>query len=88
MSYPPALLGTTRSFPSSRFEYVSSADESTLSWSLQPQTDGTLRGVQTITVLSNECGSQGNVYKSPLVATRTGDAPPNIIVADPALFLS
>jgi len=66
----------------------SKADNSTISWSLQPQTDGTLRGVQTITVLSNECGSQGNVYKTPIIATRTGDVPPNIIVADPALFLS
>ena len=65
-----------------------SADDSTMSWSLQPQKDGTLRGVQTITVLSNECGFQGNVYKTPLVATRTGDVSPNIIVADPALFLS
>ena len=61
-------------------------DTSTLSWSLAPQPDGTLRGVQTETVLTNECGNQGTVYQTPVVATRTGDVPRSVTVADPALF--
>ena len=61
-------------------------DTSTLSWSLEPQPDGTLRGVQTETVLTNECGNQGTVYRTPVVATRTGDVPTSVTMADPALF--
>ena len=63
------------------------ADISTISWSLQPQADGTLRGIATGTVLTNECGRQGNVYKEPIVATRIGDVAPAVVLADPALFL-
>jgi hypothetical protein len=63
-------------------------DTHTESWSLQPQADGTLQGIATITVLTNDCGMQGNVYKTPIVATRTGDVPPAVVLADPALFLS
>jgi serine/threonine-protein kinase len=54
--------------------------------SYQPQPDGTLRGVGTTIVLTNECGHQGSVYKTPVVATRIGDVPPSVVVADPALF--
>lgn len=61
-------------------------DSSTLSWSLEPQPDGTLRGVQTETVLTNECGNQGMVYQTPVVATRTGDVSQSVTMADPALF--
>lgn len=61
-------------------------DTSTLSWSLEPQPDGTLRGVQTETVLTNECGNQGTVYQTPIVASRTGDVPSSVTMADPALF--
>ena len=64
------------------------ADTSTISLSLQPQADGTLRGTQTLTVLTDECGLQGNVYKTPVVATRTGDVPASVVLADPELFLS
>jgi serine/threonine-protein kinase len=53
-------------------------------WSLTPQPDGTLRGVQTQTVQSNECGAQGATLRIPVVATRIGDVPPNVTVADPA----
>ena len=56
----------------------------TVVWSLTPEPDGTLRGVQTQTVQSNECGSQGATLRIPVVATRTGDVPPNVTVADPA----
>jgi serine/threonine protein kinase, bacterial len=58
----------------------------TISWSLKPQSDGTLQGVETITALTNECGQQGNVWRTPIVATRTGDVAPTVILADPALF--
>jgi serine/threonine-protein kinase len=61
-------------------------DNSTLSWSLEPQPDGTLRGVATETVLTNECANQGTVYRTPVVATRAGDVPPSVTVADPTLF--
>jgi serine/threonine protein kinase, bacterial len=63
------------------------ADTSTLSWSLEPQPDSTLRGVATETVLTDECGNQGTVYRTPIVATRTGDVPPSVTAADPALFI-
>ncbi len=53
--------------------------------SLAPQPDGTLRGVRTETIVTNNCGFQGAVRQTPLVATRTGDVPPAVAaVADPA----
>ena len=63
-------------------------DERTVSWSFEPQPDGTLRGVQTATTITNECGEQGDVWRTPIVATRVGDFPPAATVADPALFLA
>jgi serine/threonine protein kinase, bacterial len=56
----------------------------TVVWTLTPEPDGTLRGVQTQAVQSNECGSQGATLRIPVVAARTGDAPPAVAVADPA----
>jgi serine/threonine-protein kinase len=56
----------------------------TVVWSLTPEPDGTLRGVQTQAVQTNECGSQGATLRIPVVASRTGDAPPDVPVADPA----
>ncbi|HWF29476.1 MAG TPA: hypothetical protein VG327_14035 [Mycobacterium sp.] len=61
-------------------------DTSTLTWSLEPQPDGTLRGVATETVLTNECANQGTVYRTPISATRVGDVAPTVILADPTLF--
>lgn len=58
----------------------------TFAISVQPQPDRTLHGILTETVLTNECGHQGNVYKTPVVMTRTGDVPPAVVLADPALF--
>jgi hypothetical protein len=61
----------------------------TLSRSYEPQPDGTLRGAETITVLTNECAGQGNpqgITRVPFVATRIGDVPPGVTLADPALF--
>jgi serine/threonine-protein kinase len=61
-------------------------DTETISWSFEPQPDSTLRGVLTGTVLTNECGKQGKVWRTPISVTRTGDVPPEVVVADPALF--
>jgi serine/threonine protein kinase, bacterial len=60
----------------------------TASWSWEPQPDGMLRGIETDTVLTNECGIQGTVYRTPLVVTRVGDVPPAVVLADPALFVA
>jgi serine/threonine-protein kinase len=54
------------------------------SWA--PQSDGTFQGVQTATVQTDVCGSQGEAYQVPFVATRIGDVPSGVTVADPALF--
>jgi serine/threonine-protein kinase len=62
------------------------ADTETISWSLQPQPDGTLRGTITEAVLSNECGKQGKMWATPTTATRVGDVPPGVVLGDPALF--
>ncbi|WP_369828129.1 serine/threonine-protein kinase [Mycobacterium sp. 852002-51163_SCH5372311] len=67
---------------------VRATQQETLAWSLAPQPDGTLRGTETETVLSNECGAQGAVVRIPVVATRTGDVPPNVVLGDPAAVLS
>jgi serine/threonine protein kinase, bacterial len=61
--------------------------DETFAWSWDPQPDGTLRGTQTATALTNECGDQGNVYRTPMSLTRMGDVPPGVILADPALFM-
>ncbi|WP_118915755.1 hypothetical protein [Mycobacterium shigaense] len=63
-------------------------EDETRLWTWDPQTDGTLRGIQIATVLSNECGSQGRVYRTPFVATRLGLVATSVIVADPALFVA
>jgi serine/threonine-protein kinase len=61
-----------------------STQAETVVWSLTPQPDGTLRGVQTQTVQSNECGAQGAMLRIPVVASRVGDVPAGVNVADPA----
>jgi len=61
-----------------------STQSETVVTTLAPQPDGALRGVQTQTVQSNECGSRGATLRIPVVATRTGDVPPDVMVADPA----
>lgn len=62
---------------------VRATQQETVAWSLAPQSDGTLRGAETETVLSNECGAQGAVVRIPVVATRVGDAPSGVQLADP-----
>lgn len=63
---------------------VAGTDTEVVAWSWEPQPDGTLRGVSTDTVLTNQCGYRGDVIQTPFVATRTGDVPPGVTVADPA----
>jgi serine/threonine-protein kinase len=64
----------------------SGGDWEVIGWSFEPQADGTLTGAQTATIVSNECGRQGKVYRTPLVLTRIGDVAPTVVVADPSLF--
>jgi serine/threonine-protein kinase len=67
---------------------VAATQKETVTWSLAPQPDGSLRGTQTETVLSNECGAQGAVLRVPVVAIRVGDAPAGVAVADPNQLIS
>jgi serine/threonine protein kinase, bacterial len=63
-------------------------DDETRLWSWDPRFDGTFRGLQIGTVLSNGCGIQGRVYRTPFTATRMGDVAASVVVADPALFVA
>ena len=67
---------------------VSATQQETIALSLAPQGDGTLRGTETETVVSNECGAQGAVARVPVVASRVGDVPPTTPVADPTQVLN
>jgi serine/threonine protein kinase, bacterial len=67
---------------------VRATQQETVAWSLAPQADGTLRGTETETVLTNECSAQGAVVRVPVVATRVGDAPPGVTLADPTQVLN
>ena len=68
-----------------RFDGVGPGTETrSFTRTLEPQPDGALRGVQTATVLTNECGGQGGVLQNPVVATKTGEVPAGVTVADPA----
>lgn len=62
------------------------ATSETFVWSLEPQPDGTLRGIQTDTAMSDERGNRGYVYRTPLLVTRKGDVPTAVVLADPSLF--
>jgi serine/threonine protein kinase, bacterial len=63
-------------------------DDETRLWWWDPQADGTFKGLQIGTILSDGCGTQGTVYRTPFVPRRTGDVAPSVIVADPALFIT
>lgn len=63
---------------------IPATQQETVARSLAPQADGTLRGTETETVLSNECGAQGAVVRVPVVATRAGSAPAGVALGDPA----
>jgi serine/threonine-protein kinase len=67
---------------------VRATQQETVAWSLAPQADGTLRGTETQTVTTNECAAQGAVVRTPVVATRVGDVPPKVTLADPTQSLN
>ncbi|ORA20746.1 serine/threonine-protein kinase [Mycobacterium arosiense] len=67
---------------------VLATQQETIAWSLAPQADGTLRGTETETVLTNECGAQGAVVRVPVVATRAGVAPANVALGDPTQVIN
>jgi serine/threonine protein kinase, bacterial len=52
------------------------------SW--EPQSNGNFRGLRTTTVLTSECGFEGQVNQTPFVVTRAGDMPPGINLPAPA----
>ncbi|WP_118914648.1 serine/threonine-protein kinase [Mycobacterium shigaense] len=62
---------------------VPSKQVSTQVLTLRPQPSGELTGEMTLTVQSNACRQQGAVIRAPAVATRTGDAPPDMMLPDP-----
>lgn len=68
--------------------HVPATQQETVAWSLAPQADGTLRGTETETVLSNECGAQGAVVRVPVVATPAGAAPAGVTVGDPTQVIN
>jgi serine/threonine protein kinase, bacterial len=51
--------------------------------SLQPQGNGPLHGVMTVSVESDECGQKGGQIVVPATAGRTGDVPPSVILPEP-----
>lgn len=67
---------------------LGATQQETVAWSLAPQGDGTLRGTETETVLSNECDAQGAVVRLPVVATRAADVPAGVTLGDPAQVVS
>lgn len=56
-------------------------------WSLESQPDGTLKGFRTTDILTSDCNIGYKKSITTVSATRTGDVPPNIVLADPVLFL-
>ncbi len=69
-------------------EVIAGTATELIAFAFEPQAGGTLRGVHTETVLTNECGSQGTVLQTPFVMTRTGDAPPGVAATDPATVIA
>ena len=63
---------------------IAAAESQVITWLLEPQVDGSLHGVVAVTTLTNECGIGGRVVQTPVVATRTGDVPAGVVVADPS----
>ena len=61
-------------------------DTTSLKLELTPQPDGSLKGTSILNYESHECGHSGTV-RTPVIATRTGPVPPNVVLADPALFV-
>lgn len=53
-------------------------------WTLNRQSNGTFSGAQRTVITSNECATQGLTMTLSMVATRTGDIPQGVSVANPA----
>jgi serine/threonine-protein kinase len=83
-----AFTGRVPCGPNRRAGAASDEQTVSLARDLAPQPDGTLKGSATQTIKSNECGFQGLVSTIPVVGTRTGPVPTNVVLADPALFVS
>ncbi|MGB3480956.1 MAG: serine/threonine-protein kinase [Mycobacterium sp.] len=63
--------------------YETGTDTSSITWWMQPQSNGSLSGRWRATVVSSECGLQGAVTEIPYAAVRTGDAPVGLAMPDP-----
>ncbi|MFC6129806.1 Rv2253/PknI dimerization domain-containing protein [Mycolicibacterium llatzerense] len=64
------------------------ADVMAMKWSFAKNPDGSLVGVATGEIVTDQCGHSGWVYQSPITGIRTGDIPPTVAIADPASFVS
>ncbi|MBS4726904.1 serine/threonine protein kinase [Mycobacterium sp. SM1] len=51
--------------------------------SLHPSDHGSLRGVMTVTVHTDECGQKGGRFVIPVAAERVGELPPGVTVPNP-----
>src|SRR5262249_3143689 len=65
-------------------QVVAGANTVLLAWPSEPQPAGTLGGTKTGIALTNDCGLQGQLAVAPVVATRVGDVPGGVAIADPA----
>jgi len=64
-----------------------SVERQKLQMSFEIQPDGTLKGTEKFTTVTDECGNMGQELVVPFVGTREGDIPTGSVLADPALFL-
>lgn len=78
---PPELINEIRCEPVG-------TNTATRVLSLKPQPDGTLQGVSTLEMVgANQCTRKGAIFRAEAKATKVGDSPPGVTVADPALFM-
>lgn len=63
------------------------ADTYTTSWSLRQRPDGTLNGILTAVVITDDCGRKGKTYQVPISAVRIGDVAASVAAPDAALFI-
>lgn len=73
----------TVGFPCVSLDGTQSTQTTTQVLSLQPPDHGALRGVMIVAVQSDECGQQGAEIRSPAVAVRVGDVPPDVSLPNP-----
>jgi serine/threonine-protein kinase len=58
--------------------HIPGCDTASTHWTLQPQSDGTLSGVETVTI-EGDCTSTGNGIATPITATRIGPVPAGVL---------